>query len=64
LLQSSRWQADIDQKDFGGTIIEILGATLHRRSMFEKREKIFQLISTLFCEVKGEHLYAPEKLFL
>jgi hypothetical protein len=36
--------------------IEILGmyvgAMLHRRSVYEIREKIFQLISTLFCEVK------------
>jgi hypothetical protein len=32
--------------------IEILGAKLHRRSMFEKREKFFQMNTTLFCEVK------------
>jgi hypothetical protein len=32
--------------------MEISGATYARRSMFEKRENFFQLISTLFCEVK------------
>jgi hypothetical protein len=32
--------------------IKILGAMYARRSMFEKRDNFFQLISTLFCEVK------------
>jgi hypothetical protein len=32
--------------------IEILGAMYARRSMFEKRDNFFQLITTLFCEVK------------
>jgi hypothetical protein len=32
--------------------IQISGARYASRSMFETREKIFQLISTLFCEAK------------
>jgi hypothetical protein len=38
--------------DAGGRPIEILVGMLHRRSMFEKRDTFFQLISTLLCKVK------------
>jgi hypothetical protein len=36
--------------------IEILGTTYTRRSMFEKRNKFFQLISAPFCEVNRQVL--------
>jgi hypothetical protein len=49
------------KKDMFENIIELLGATYARRSMFEKRDNFFQLISTLFCEVKIGFVHRPLK---